>query len=820
MRRVLSMSDPSSQPDNACTSYVNCILNRCLLDKLKPFYRNIGNNPIISAVVLITLYMIFVLIYLPFYLVSLVVTPYGAILLLLYLFYVLAKYIAGSIAFPGSTKSLQREYSADYMKRFASNIDIIVANCSQLTASFMLILSGRIVKIDKLMLIHKLRELNNMIESIPKIIKRLDDTIRNITDNKNITPDDLNSYRLFKNNLEIFTSTYHQFSPLAMASLNGENDYLVVGMGVGPKEKKVSNALVVNAGDCLKASEQLKSILFSLKGEMIPVNGNNDIEAANNSPSHHIMSVINSITKFNVGPTGYQKLAFPLMREQLKEYFGGERIILHGADNNVIDGFIIPSISKFRSSSVDCETGSSNLSLGVVLFCSPNAGLYECASLAVREASWIGFYTTLGFDICIYNYRGYNESSGVASPDALKKDGEIVYNYLKNVRSNPYQKIIIHGESIGGLVACHIAKTYSIDALICDRTFSSLDATASRLLGSWASIGLRNIVLWPTNVTVDYLQCKCPYKLLLQDPNDEVIHHQSSLKNGIASYVLLGENKWLPNTMPHEYTIAEALNQQLPNVSLSYQYTNDANTLTIPLKHSFFVHLFGCISYIIQQVHAHRTSSERDSNITSANSPNKTKLFTALDENDDDNDDNDSVINDIVDSNAANNSPEKIWSNIYRVNGGCGQILGHAILYGGLDGLRDFFCSYIVWSPRSYIDNNIGNQCIHLPTCIQNLTQILHEIEKDRNAVYEALNYIIQAFNAIQKRAIDSEGGITSGFYIKNNSLGNNNTIGDTSGIDIGVGALISVHNGHNGWPSPTDINYVKSFIHKAGFPV
>jgi hypothetical protein len=103
-----------------------------------------------------------------------------------------------------------------------------------------------------------------MVEVIPRIIKRLDDTIRNIEPNKNITPDDLNSYRLFKNNLEIFTSTYHQFSPLAMASLNGENDYLVVGMGVGPKEKKVSNALVVNAGDCLKASEQLKSLLLTI----------------------------------------------------------------------------------------------------------------------------------------------------------------------------------------------------------------------------------------------------------------------------------------------------------------------------------------------------------------------------------------------------------------------------------------------------------------------------------------------------------------------------------------------------------------------------
>jgi hypothetical protein len=47
----------------------------------------------------------------------------------------------------------------------------------------------------------------------------------------------------------------------------------------------------------------------------------------------------------------------------------------------------------------------------------------------------------------------------------------------------PY-RIILHGESIGGMVACHLARHRPVDALVCDRTFASLDATAARLMVS------------------------------------------------------------------------------------------------------------------------------------------------------------------------------------------------------------------------------------------------------------------------------------------------------------------------------------------------
>jgi chorismate synthase len=45
----------------------------------------------------------------------------------------------------------------------------------------------------------------------------------------------------------------------------------------------------------------------------------------------------------------------------------------------------------------------------------------------------------------------------------------------------------MHGESIGGMVACHVARNYPVDALVCDRTFATLDATAARLMVSFSA---------------------------------------------------------------------------------------------------------------------------------------------------------------------------------------------------------------------------------------------------------------------------------------------------------------------------------------------
>lgn len=51
-------------------------------------------------------------------------------------------------------------------------------------------------------------------------------------------------------------------------------------------------------------------------------------------------------------------------------------------------------------------------SLGVVLYCNPNAGHYECFTHTPFSSDWVDFYTSLGCDMFLFNYRGYGRSTG------------------------------------------------------------------------------------------------------------------------------------------------------------------------------------------------------------------------------------------------------------------------------------------------------------------------------------------------------------------------------------------------------------------------
>lgn len=83
-------------------------------------------------------------------------------------------------------------------------------------------------------------------------------------------------------------------------------------------------------------------------------------------------------------------------------------------------------------------------------------------------------------------------------------------------------KVIVHGISLGGAVASHIAAKGLCDFVVCDRTFGSLSEVPRAPLGSWASIGLKYLFEWNTDSTEDYYYSNC-YKIIATDPSDEII---------------------------------------------------------------------------------------------------------------------------------------------------------------------------------------------------------------------------------------------------------------------------------------------------------
>lgn len=81
-------------------------------------------------------------------------------------------------------------------------------------------------------------------------------------------------------------------------------------------------------------------------------------------------------------------------------------------------------------------------------------------------------------------------------------------------------------------MATHIAahSKQGCQLLVCDRSFASLDAAGSRLMGSWAGWGLRWVCMWSTDSVSDYIAASNCHKCVIQDPSDEIIANPASLK--------------------------------------------------------------------------------------------------------------------------------------------------------------------------------------------------------------------------------------------------------------------------------------------------
>ena len=223
-----------------------------------------------------------------------------------------------------------------------------------------------------------------------------------------------------------------------------------------------------------------------------------------------------------------------------------------------------------------------------VLYCNPNAGLMEVSTglslvggnvpaavadpTAPRE-SWVDFYTELGFDVYLFNYAGYGRSYGTAScargpeagpndrglvaqisrifsscflsfkprPDTLRADGIAVAEHI--IGTAGVAQLFIHGESIGGMTASGVAKYLTnrpstqdkISLLLCDRTFCNLEAIAQRLVGQWTANAIRALTFYCWSTDVaGDFLASRCPKIVANDAADAIIADDASLKAGVA----------------------------------------------------------------------------------------------------------------------------------------------------------------------------------------------------------------------------------------------------------------------------------------------
>lgn len=117
----------------------------------------------------------------------------------------------------------------------------------------------------------------------------------------------------------------------------------------------------------------------------------------------------------------------------------------------------------------------------VVLYFPGNAGNRHDRELDLRDVA------RLGFDVILFDYRGYAENEGWPNEEALINDAHTIWRHMTTEWGVNPDRITLFGESLGGAVAIALSADLSNDdqppaKLVLNSTFSSLRACMESLI--------------------------------------------------------------------------------------------------------------------------------------------------------------------------------------------------------------------------------------------------------------------------------------------------------------------------------------------------
>lgn len=158
----------------------------------------------------------------------------------------------------------------------------------------------------------------------------------------------------------------------------------------------------------------------------------------------------------------------------------------------------------------------------VILFAHGNAG-----NISHRLDS-IRIFHELGFNVLIFDYRGYGKSAGRPSEAGTYRDIDAAWHYLIQTRKFTTRQIVLFGRSLGGAVAIDLATRQTPAALIVESSFSSTKDMADQLFAWFPS---RLLLRYHYRSIDKMARINCPL-LVLHSPDDDIIPFQQ----GVALY--------------------------------------------------------------------------------------------------------------------------------------------------------------------------------------------------------------------------------------------------------------------------------------------
>lgn len=207
-----------------------------------------------------------------------------------------------------------------------------------------------------------------------------------------------------------------------------------------------------------------------------------------------------------------------------------EQIKVITKDNIELDCLLIFSNNK------ESERDNPPIHKNLVIICGPNLTPFENF---INSWDIENLYLCNDIDVLFWNYRGFGFSEGSANFNNVREDILCIYDYI--VQNYRYNKIAVHGLSIGGIPSCYLALKRNINLIIADRTFG----TAQEFLESIISKSFNKIMYYLAKIlfiplinnTKNFIGAKCK-KIILSDPSDTTIIDNTSLKTSISKKLI------------------------------------------------------------------------------------------------------------------------------------------------------------------------------------------------------------------------------------------------------------------------------------------
>jgi uncharacterized protein len=192
-----------------------------------------------------------------------------------------------------------------------------------------------------------------------------------------------------------------------------------------------------------------------------------------------------------------------------------ENVWLNSRDGTRLNGWFFPSQTKPEVATI-------------VFFHGNGGNISNIGWLAERFASH-------GFNVLIFDYRGYGLSDGVAANESdLYADGDAAVDFVMNKKGIRSEQIVLYGHSLGTAIVSDVASRRAVGAVVLESGFSSASSVATSAL-PWLPRFLHVLGKNRFESARKLKNVKCPILIAHGDPDGTIPTNEAHLLYAAAN---------------------------------------------------------------------------------------------------------------------------------------------------------------------------------------------------------------------------------------------------------------------------------------------